>query len=263
MAQGEWIAFLDGDDLLRTGAFELMKDALNKHPGAEVIVPKMFWFAHGGSITWNRVEFEFFETDHSVPRRVLNAVSLTGAFSIFRRALGAIRFPLRRLGEDRIYMLECVCRANGALISDGFLAAYRQRPGSAAHSPWNVGRWKEELEYRILCLRLRNEVGKSVCIEQIDWIANFVTVRYPAFACTLSGEGRKECLDYWLQNVCFLCSFRGFSLKRRIVMLICKVIPRRAVVYFLYRICFKVRQCVTLFQFPKQGVVGLTKLRRS
>lgn len=124
MARGEYLQFVDGDDLLVQTAYEHCIDLIRfSHP--EMVV---FNFTHSGGEdkTYQDQEIQS-GTDYMRNHNIRG----TACGYLFQRAiLGNLRFTPGILHEDEEFTPQLLLRAEGVCVTDAEAYLYRQRSGS-------------------------------------------------------------------------------------------------------------------------------------
>ncbi len=130
-ASGEWLCFLDGDDLLHPKLLATCRDASARYPEAPIVT-----FGH---TTGSRLAFA------PVSRPATEEVDCsrelaTGYWSrqfwdaVYRRDfVGELRIQPYSCAEDLLFWYSCLYRAERIVHCEAELYGYRIRPGSAAH----------------------------------------------------------------------------------------------------------------------------------
>jgi|GEM_PF-415944 len=132
-ARGDWILFLDDDDILFSDFLERCFEARAREDGAQMAVGRALRFQDGQSTTCPRdlitgFNLRAFQKD-PVSARLTQGVAV-GSCLVSRKAIGACRFStLLCLGEDMLFWLDVFLRAAGppALAAHAFVAI-RQHP---------------------------------------------------------------------------------------------------------------------------------------
>ncbi|MBU1856951.1 MAG: glycosyltransferase [Verrucomicrobia bacterium] len=132
-ARGDWILFLDDDDILFSDFLERCFEALAREDGAQMAVGRALRFQDGQSTICPRdlisgFNLRAFQKD-PVSARLTQGVAM-GSCLMSRKAIGACRFSTRLcLGEDMLFWLDVFLRAAGppALAAHAFVAI-RQHP---------------------------------------------------------------------------------------------------------------------------------------
>jgi len=132
MATGDWILFLDGDDVLRANALTSLAKALDVSGEADIIRFELKQFADGQVPEWPHEGFNCRKLDMS---KNVELDSLRGWFvqrAYRHAAVEGLRFPLLKHGEDMVYLVQAILRARSEIVLSDALYGYRQRQGSAS-----------------------------------------------------------------------------------------------------------------------------------
>ena len=121
VATGDWICFLDGDDLFSPDMLAAGAKLIRENPDCDIVCVGAAVFADGD------------DSRQAKPFRggLLNGFFCTG---FYRRAKFAdVRFPDFIVGEDRVYAATCAFRTGRIAESKTVGYLYRQRETSASH----------------------------------------------------------------------------------------------------------------------------------
>lgn len=245
-ASGEWLWFIDGDDMIVPRALQCLAEAIedvgdsNLHVltfGCESISGEMRPQSEGRIIS-SRYYDKF--------QRNIGGNFFSAAWSkLFRRSsLGNLRFWDCRYNEDAAFVIEYTFRGKGWLILDAALYSYRKRPGSTTCSRLSKESmaliFKTEgwlLDKALAAQRMMPEAEMGELLKVMHY-RTFYTFEEGYFK--LSPAERKELLPQWL------------------------VIQRRYI--DVYPMSRKMRICISLAGFFNSGllvkpiVVGLRDL---
>lgn len=142
---GEWVMFVDGDDVLAEGWLQVVKEMMRRHPDAELIgfgatqdLPLEKCVLNGS---------ELFDLSKTLPTPVVERLMCQ---LVYRKELlrGLVFSDLVR-GEDRLFMGEALLKAKRAAICDSVIYGYRQHEGSAMHRVGNEQDLRDEVEWRV------------------------------------------------------------------------------------------------------------------
>lgn len=130
IAKGDWICFVDSDDLIGLNYFLDVIRAIERFPSSEMIgfglekfdtQPR---FASCGDGPVRMVDVRKFVNEDLVNRGFYQ-------FSYKRELVAGMKFPPYAYGEDLVWRCVALSRATEVVIVDSCLYGYRQRAGSA------------------------------------------------------------------------------------------------------------------------------------
>ena len=136
-ATGDYLVFLDSDDLLEPNALEVLSEKVNAHPGADYVNYGFLFFDSGAGKVLRRFEFE----EESFSNEEILVESLLGRKFVgicwnkcIKREfleLHSIRFfPDKMHGRDILFCRICALRAKSVLNIGEVLTKSRIREGS-------------------------------------------------------------------------------------------------------------------------------------
>lgn len=170
-SSGEWILFLDADDLLHPRIFEKLSEVIVKHSQLDAVRYEYEFIDDAVKQLENRLQDGSFSVDDLQK----NAFGFFyGLYSVaFKKDLiGAKKFRMYSIGEDILFLSEVLSKAKtiGRLTSS--LYGYRMRPGSAMQSAVTSRKIKDEIMacLRLLCLYSRPNCRMST--EQVRVFCN-------------------------------------------------------------------------------------------
>lgn len=179
-ARGDFILFLDGDDLLHPAALALLDAAIRRHPRERLF------------------RFDFRPFEQTLHREALPAapeehtldLSQTIAFPDFytfcfqyciaRDLVSGLTFPDYHYGEDRVFVTRLLLERTERLIRLPLpLYAYRQRPTSAVHTPPDLRGLRDELLHREEIARRTLRSPKHLNFANTFWFNGFFLFDLP------------------------------------------------------------------------------------
>lgn len=169
-AKGEWIGFLDGDDIYHFGLMERCNKAIIDFPLAEVVRFSEIWFNDGDVCLWSEVEDGMVKIDCQYE---LNKQCLEGGLCcrIYHANIAkCVQFKPLVLGEDLLWGIEVVSRAN-LLVDIGCQAyGYRVRLGSTMHSSMSLVKYNSLLDWRYNVWKVLKTSSKSVSMSYMRFV---------------------------------------------------------------------------------------------
>lgn len=198
-ATGEWLSFLDGDDVWLPNFLVRASAAVHAHADADIVNFRFAPFDDGGEPPPMPVEmsrFVSYDTREEIPSEVVLGV---GVFpTLFRRSVfGSLAFSALPLGADRLYVAAGLARAKTVVMSEEVVHGYRIRAGSMARAAWTARKVTSLIDYGAGSLRYLSESGKRVGKAGGAYLGDVllgITARYVR---QLS-EDREEVIRHWV-----------------------------------------------------------------
>lgn len=146
-ATGEWLLFVDADDVVRDTWLLTVETVRAAHSDADLI-------------GFGKVAFET-DVPWGEPGRAAGdqgiAHAITGAlawktvyeFAYRRSVFGDLRFTEHVVGADQVYVCRAFSRSRRCLIADGAEYGYRQRSGSVMHTAMTVRKLGDIIGYHV------------------------------------------------------------------------------------------------------------------
>lgn len=203
-ATGEWMIFLDGDDVWLENALSEAEKALKESSTADIISLKYTPFEDGSPLPNAKASSKIYlvATDKNIPAELICKL---GVFpTLFRRRkYGEMRFSSLPLGADRLFVMECLAKADEVVVSDAVVEGYRIRSGSMARAKWDCRKIMSLNDHARLGIVALATSGKDVASEGIGYLAALVVSEVPARIARLStrDEAAQGLWKHWLDSV--------------------------------------------------------------
>ena len=164
LASGEWIGFVDGDDIVRADWLELCRRKASEFPDVDMVRYGVIAFDDGESCRWPADAGQDGRRVLDLRRR-FSEEAWTGDFfgRLYRRSKVAdVRFPTYPIGEDCAWKVDAILRMDSLVDVGACLYGYRQRASSAVHTD-RIPEWvRESLEWRVHVLQALSDAGKDI-----------------------------------------------------------------------------------------------------
>lgn len=171
VARGDWILFLDGDDVLSPFVFARVDEAIAAHPGVQAVRfgYERFEGVWTGNTSAAALRSSSVDISQEVPMQALR--SYLWQFAFRRETIADLRFMRYRRGEDHLFVVEALLKRLDRYVEmEEPLYGYRQRLGSAMSVSVDRQTLLDELDHRLDVVRLVLTSGKTVDFADLGWI---------------------------------------------------------------------------------------------
>lgn len=151
-ARGEWVVYIDGDDLINFGALDIFETILSKFPDVEMMHYEVRSFPEKEEspyINQNISEFPMTVLDDAA---IIFSKVCGICFPVYaykREVVGDIRFDRFKIGEDRLYLAKCLARCKRLAFCRAVGYLCRRRLGSASRSSETLVKFQDEISAKL------------------------------------------------------------------------------------------------------------------
>lgn len=144
VAKGEFITFIDSDDLVSKVYLEKLLDAMQKD--TDVTVCKFLYFKEDSELNLQnenrKVDFKSYDSE-SIAAAIFNGIVSAGPCAKLYRSgvIDSVRFPVGKIHEDVAFTPIVCYAARKTVCFDEKLYYYRQHPNSTTHSRFTAKRY--------------------------------------------------------------------------------------------------------------------------
>lgn len=227
LCRGEWALFADGDDLIHPEALSMVY-GWERNNNADLVVLRQLHFHDGEQVNWGMGSeaATIFNIRNEVFPDLFNAAYLIGGVCVKLSRIPMLRFPRRQLGEDRVFVMNCLCLVDTVVVSNDPFGGYRQHPKSVSHATWNLDRLSEEMDYRMDILSIVSTCSKCFPVEQAWWFQGFILRDFFNRIREMPREMKRIAFGDWLKMVRPLSRSRNLSKSVRFRLCICNLLYR-------------------------------------
>lgn len=207
IARGEWICFVDGDDVWAPWAARdfIEMTALEKDLDLVQLTGKRF--RENEPYPWVQEEDDGAIKDISiVSDLVLRNQNIDRGFAktCFRRkAIGNIRFSNRKVGEDRLFLIQNLICARKIAFGVCDMYGYRTRKGSAILSRMTIERIRDTIGYIREMFEALYASGHVAESDVYRVYLNKIIEEIPKDIQTLSRKERDEAWNIWREELTY------------------------------------------------------------
>ena len=218
VATGDWICFVDADDVINERLFEIYDLGIRTHADAELVAVDLMRFADGESPVWPETTLGW--TTFDCRQRLTERVYSLNFCQCAHRAslIAGLRFGNLKIGEDRIFVSQVIERLHTAVVCDWIGYGYRQRAGSAYHSRTTARMLRDEIRHYAILTGMMLSSAKTyhpaITRRRGAWLLeNFAEAFYG-----LAPVDRDQVWDDWLTEMDAVSGFEGVRPYMRMVM---------------------------------------------
>ena len=218
-ATGDWVTFLDGDDVWLENHLQVATKLIESNPSADIIALKYKDFNDGSEPPEPAsADIKTFDISTSIPSEVILEVGVFPTF--FRHSfIKDAKFSSLPLGADRLYMAQAFARAKSLIKSDAIVHGYRIRSGSMARAVWNARKVISQSDYAFGSLNALAQCRKNIGFKGHAYLASLWLSDVPNRLSRLTKDERQIAWQHWrstLNSTC-LYSLPRFNLIRKIL----------------------------------------------
>lgn len=171
-AKGEWILFLDGDDLFDADLLMRLAAIESKTEPVDMIGFGLHTFDESG----NAKDYRFGDP-------------IMAAFFqyAYRQNLAReVNFPGLSIGEDRVFEVRCLCRAKRLASVEGVSYRYRLRNGSVIRSKWSFRKRWDNFRHAVIMLGLTTVAPQANC----RWVLRYIRRVFDTGVALFTGKAK-------------------------------------------------------------------------
>lgn len=235
-AKGEWVFFLDGDDVMASGALQHLDRLITAYPDEQLIRFGYEQFQDGtgwaSPCVGGRAECRDITRHIAMP----DFYTFVSQHLYRRTVIQDIHFKKYKRGCDRVFVDDVLLnRVNSFVETSAVLYGYRIRSGSAMNSIPTVQVLKDEMWHRRDLVLMIEASKKSVDYSGSWWLERYFTDEFARLASVKPANDRKLLWREWYKCVKDMKDAKGLSARtRRIYQLSC-LLPSRPVWWLLVR----------------------------
>ena len=253
-ASGEWILFLDGDDVIAPASLEKLKCLIDANPQEKLIRFGYEVFEDGDSWTPKRQEPRCVRKDISGEIPMCDFYTFVWQHIYRREIIAGIAFKRYIRGCDRVFIDDVLLNRVDSLVeTNEIFYGYRKRQGSATQSIPSAQVIVDEMDHRRDIVKMIETSSKNVVYAGSGWLEGYFTDIVGRLIADKPSEDQSRLWTAWFKCVQEMRHCRGLSFKTKAVYQVCCALPCRPVWWFL---------CIALPWYNIHGVIprGVRKM---
>lgn len=253
VAEGEWVLFLDGDDVININALERLESAITRYPDVTLFRFGKLEIRDQGEEVEKFVRRDISTSCESAQHVPIGAslpkedlYTYVWQYLYRRDILKGVTFAAYKRGCDRVYLTDVLLnRASSYVNIEDVLYGYRLRQGSAMHAIPTMQVLLDEMHHREDIIRLLEQTEKTVNTSG-DWLLElyFTDVCGILFEQKPTNERARLWQD-WYENIQWMKDLERISPRTRRIYKICCMFPKpiiwKLICAFRPWFCYNVR----------------------
>lgn len=223
-AKGEWIVFLDADDVLNRRALEVFALGHIWCPTAELVAFGLCSFEEGETPCWQEQKATWRRLDlrREIPSEAFRISFWCCAYR--HDWVEGLEFGPLKIGADRVYFIQALERASEMALTDFCGYGYCQRKDSATHSQMSGEKFLHELRHQMRMSEIIESSCKVYSEDELRKIALRLSESYASDYARLSRAERRVVWPEWRAAILktsereWICGFRRLFMRWEAVL---------------------------------------------
>lgn len=210
-ASGEWVLFLDGDDMLHPDCLARLGKAIESYSNVDTIRFGLVRFGDHEQVPWVKVEPEI-EIEIQDVSEDMTGVPPYGFTCVAyrRKLLDGIQFGNQIVGEDVLFLAQYMDRVRVLAKMSCAFYGYRVREGSAILSPITERKLLDVISVAADILTIYNNSSKNVPVSYIRLQKNILLERVPSEWMLLDKIARQRVVARWREALAEISDIRAW-----------------------------------------------------
>ena len=233
IAKGEWLAYLDGDDIWHPDFLSTALNGMSQFPSAQIVRVAHMDFVDGSEWKWAQAnaEFRFLDFSRSITRDTYKGGFLDCVY--LRSAVADVRFKDYPVGVDRACFSDCIAKMSCMAATEAVRYAYRLRPGSAIRSAETARKSIAQVAWQMDQMRFWEHCGRNVDRAMARWAVQSLVEWHAYFLYRLPRSELPSAWDSWHAAIAELRRFRLVPCWYKVVCWLVTLFPLRITAWIL------------------------------
>ena len=225
IVRGEWILFLDSDDLYANGFLGFLSSLIESSPGVDGVkfgYAELVQASELNAVSNSGTDTAIYDISKIVPQ----VVHQTAMWQCAYRAstLGRLRFNTSyKDGEDNLFARTFfISQAKSVAVTSAACYGYRYRPGSQIHRAATVKSLSDHINHRIDVLKVADAAHREVSgLYDSPWMVRFFTGDILLAILGQKRSDRIALLKLWRSKLRYLSSVLAISRCEKMIFCLC------------------------------------------
>lgn len=231
---GDWVYFLDSDDILNNRALEVCAEGINNNPDVDISCIGIANYIDGASPSWESDKpITWMKHDISTYIDPTNYGLYVWCAAYRAELVKNKRFTDLKVGADRVFVLDVLMNSKNVVRSNYIGYGYRTREGSIVNTPMTKEKFLADLRHRMFCLELFKSSGKQFAKSIIRNFAKDIMEYTGDCFFRMTKIEQEESLNEWCDALRTCSKSRLWNVAISYRMKICGTIRSRGVLWCL------------------------------
>lgn len=222
VARGEWVYYLDSDDILNNQTIEMCNRGIVMYPDTDLSAIKMAQYLDGEQPDWvmdGEPTWEMLDISQKVDARSIHIPVWTMAyrFSVVKN----IRFTDLKVGADRVYVTSVIEKAKKVVLCDYIGYGYRTRSGSIVNTKMNAVKFLADLRHRMVLYSAFTTGNKDYAQSVVNQFAKDFTEYMSYCFFQMDKHDQNASIEEWSNAMMKASKYERWKTWPRFVMKVC------------------------------------------
>lgn len=243
VATGDWVFFLDGDDLMLPNTLSLLADCISE---SDNVIRFDFCEFNDGEqpeINDKVIQTKAQRVDIAHEIRMSEFYTYVWQHIYKRSVIDGMRFKKYKRGCDRVFLGEVLLnRTDAVKVVDLVCYGYRKRAGSAMNSVPSRQVLCDEMDHRLDIMEMIDNSRKNVHYAKNAWLEKYFTTQFYHIENSCGADQQEVVLD-WRNRLYRLRRMKRLSYYGRFIALSCSIIRLRlwdAIICYILPRCLEI-----------------------